>query len=140
MSCPFYGKCAIVEIQVMVPQNGNQCALITERVSPCAMEMAGKNQHFVECGLYNSAKAKTVAQYVEHGDPKSKQDTIRLLRIAVRDLRAENELLKSELLNIQRDLKAGIDQGMKMLAAYTAAANERDALSKRVTELEVSTK
>lgn len=43
-------------------------------------------------------------------------------------LRAENERLRMDLAQCQRDLAAGVDQGRKAIAAYRDAANERDGL------------
>ena len=41
-------------------------------------------------------------------------------------LRSENERLTMDLTQCKRDLAAGVDQGMKAIAAYRDAANERD--------------
>jgi len=42
MSCPFYGKCALPLARAVVPQGGNQCALVLTAFSPCVMEVDEK--------------------------------------------------------------------------------------------------
>jgi hypothetical protein len=52
-SCPFYGVSLMRlmpdQAAVLVPTNGNQCALITVAHSPCAMEIAGKDVGWDRC-------------------------------------------------------------------------------------------
>jgi hypothetical protein len=45
--CPFYGF--ITMINCITDQKGNQCALITDRYSPCYMEMEDKTPCWEEC-------------------------------------------------------------------------------------------
>lgn len=52
MSCRFYGVAVHMmggTIPVIVPTHGNQCGLITNAHSPCAMEMRGETPDWKTC-------------------------------------------------------------------------------------------
>ena len=56
MSCPFYGKFAGVATGDIVPQGGNQCAIIVRSHSPCVMETSlGMEPDAKTCELLSAA-------------------------------------------------------------------------------------
>ena len=55
MSCPFYGKHAAVEVNAIVGQGGNQCALIIDSYAPCVMEQRGLAVDAYDCDLLQVA-------------------------------------------------------------------------------------
>lgn len=75
--CPFYGYHAVklkregtasgyVETArpgFLVPQGGNECALITETFSPCRMEMQGLEPELEQCELGGTGRAQEFATY-----------------------------------------------------------------------------
>ena len=50
-ACPFYGFNAMMGI--LIDQNGNQCALITDSYSPCRMEMNSETPEWENCPANN---------------------------------------------------------------------------------------
>lgn len=52
MNCPFYGRAlweSITAPFLLVDTRGNQCALITDAHSPCAMEIEGREIDWRAC-------------------------------------------------------------------------------------------
>lgn len=49
--CPFYGFNAVASMRLLVPSGGNQCALITNAISPCRRELAGVSPNWALCPL-----------------------------------------------------------------------------------------
>ncbi len=50
MSCPFYGLHRIENVQILVDQLGNECALLPA-YAPCRMETEGHQPHLATCRL-----------------------------------------------------------------------------------------
>jgi hypothetical protein len=50
MSCPFYGFHRAAELQLLIDQLGNECAL-RPAYAPCAMETRGLQPHLATCEL-----------------------------------------------------------------------------------------
>ena len=56
--CPFYGfYMSSSLIGLLMDQEGNHCALITDSYSPCQMDPSGKRTNWEEC-TFNSEKYK----------------------------------------------------------------------------------
>jgi hypothetical protein len=47
--CPFYGHCAVPELQTLAATGGNQCALITDAHAACQMEKEGRKPVWEQC-------------------------------------------------------------------------------------------
>lgn len=61
MNCPYYGKNGM--FGKLLPQGGNECALIITSYSPCAMEMDGEEPEAARCPL--AAGAQQIHDLVE---------------------------------------------------------------------------
>jgi hypothetical protein len=48
---------------VLIPQHGNECALITTAYAPCRMEIAGDTPDLQRCELAGSARAIDFASF-----------------------------------------------------------------------------
>lgn len=58
MSCHFYGVRAYPKFGLLFESGGNQCGLVTTKVSPCRMEMQGQHCDFKLCELNGTGRAE----------------------------------------------------------------------------------
>lgn len=61
--CPFYGMYFSVAMRLMVHQDGNQCAIITDSYSPCRMDYTGQNTDWSRCPFNGESVGKVVREY-----------------------------------------------------------------------------
>jgi hypothetical protein len=59
MKCPFYGRAAMKLTNAIVPQGGNQCALVISAYAPCYMEALHQKEPDAEaCELLVSVESR----------------------------------------------------------------------------------
>jgi hypothetical protein len=63
MSCPYYGKSALLLIQKLAPTGGNQCALVTGAHSPCVMEFRHEEPDLDTCERRRFPEASAFAKW-----------------------------------------------------------------------------
>lgn len=64
MSCPFYGKAGIASMKTLVGTGGNQCALITDAIAPCRLEVwEERTPDLQTCEMNGTARAVDFAQF-----------------------------------------------------------------------------
>ncbi len=51
--CPFYGFHLQHDTDIMIDQNGNQCAIVIISYCPCQMEEKGKEPNWYKCSFNN---------------------------------------------------------------------------------------
>lgn len=78
--CMFYGKAATSHYG-LIPQHGNQCALITNALAPCVMEMQDQPPRWSKCSRVPDAvgimdKVPTVGYH-----PESRDHVFRLMQL-----------------------------------------------------------
>jgi hypothetical protein len=61
--CPFYGYHAVVAARMLLPQYGNQCALITSSYAPCRLEARGLLPILEDCELRIHGNAEVFAEF-----------------------------------------------------------------------------
>lgn len=70
MPCPFYGKSASELFRILTPSGGNQCALVTSRHAPCALEIAGDDHpELKNCEWSQSQRAIEFERFPLSGSP-----------------------------------------------------------------------
>ena len=70
MPCPYFGRSGSAQLKVLIPTNGNQCALILERHAPCYLATDGHPAELQDCKFLGTGREIEMKDWKLHEPPK----------------------------------------------------------------------